>query len=118
MPYNIILEICDDGEEPYWVARLQNQAHCLIHGDTPGQAVREIEEVIERNWIKSNLERGLKIPEPILHKHMGKFGLESRRPFIDFCLLEQTRGKGKPEPIHDCSIGERSWFGIWCIQTK
>jgi len=74
LPYNIILEIWDDGEGPYWVARIAELPHCLIHGDTPGEAVSEIEEV-KRDWIKSNLERGLKIPEPIPHKHSGQISL-------------------------------------------
>lgn len=74
LPYNIILEVWDDGEGPYWVARIAELPHCLIHGDTPEEAIAEIEEV-KRDWIKSNLERGLKIPEPILHKHSGQIRL-------------------------------------------
>jgi antitoxin HicB len=46
----------------------------LIHGDTPEKAIAEIEEV-KTEWIKSNLERGLKIPEPIPHKHSGQISL-------------------------------------------
>ena len=74
LPYNLILEKWDDGEGPYWVARIAELPHCLIHGDTPGAAVAEIEEV-KRDWIKSNLERGLKIPEPIPRKHSGQISL-------------------------------------------
>jgi len=74
LPYTIILEMWDDGAEPYWVARIAELPHCLIHGDTPVEAVVEIEEV-KRDWIKSNLERGLKIPEPITHKHSGQISL-------------------------------------------
>ncbi|MBI2832521.1 MAG: type II toxin-antitoxin system HicB family antitoxin [Chloroflexi bacterium] len=62
LPYNIIVEQWDDGEGPYWVARVVELPHCLIHGETPEEAIREIEEV-KREWIKSNLERGLEIPE-------------------------------------------------------
>jgi len=74
LPYNIILEIWDDGEGSYWVARVAELPHCLIHGDSPQEAVAEIEEV-KRDWIKSNLERGLKIPEPIPRKHSGQISL-------------------------------------------
>ena len=74
LPYNIIVEMWDDGEGPYWVARIAELPHCLIHGDTPEEAVVEIEEV-KRDWIKSNFERGLKIPEPIPHKHSGQISL-------------------------------------------
>jgi len=74
LPYNVIVEMWDDGEGPYWVARIVELPHCLIHGDTPEVAIAEIEEV-KRDWIKSNLERGLKIPEPIQHKHSGQISL-------------------------------------------
>jgi len=74
LPYNIIVEMWDDAEGPYWVARIAELPHCLIHGDTPGEAIAEIEEV-KRDWIKSSLERGLKIPEPIPHKYSGQISL-------------------------------------------
>ncbi len=74
LPYTVILEMWDDGEGPYWVARIAELPHCLIHGDTPQETVAEIEEV-KRDWIKSNLERGLKIPEPIPHKYSGQISL-------------------------------------------
>ncbi len=71
LPYTIILEQWDDGKGPYWVARVAELPHCFIHGDTPEEAVREIEEV-KRDWIKSNLERGLRIPEPRSRKYSGQ----------------------------------------------
>ncbi len=74
LPYSIILEMWDDGEEPYWVARVIELPHCLIHGDTPEEAVVEIEEV-KKDWIRSNLERGLKIPGPVIRKHSGQIRL-------------------------------------------
>jgi len=74
LPYHIILEPWDDEQGVYWVARVAELPHCLIHGDTPEEAIREIEEV-KRDWIKSNLERGLKIPEPISRKYSGQISL-------------------------------------------
>lgn len=74
LPYNVILEMWDDGDGPYWVARVAELPHCLIHGDTPEEAVAEIEEV-KKDWIRSNLERGLKIPEPVVRKHSGQISL-------------------------------------------
>lgn len=74
LPYTIILERWDDGKGPYWVARIAELPHCLIHGDTPEEAVREIEEV-KRDWIKSNLERGLAVPEPSPRKYSGQIRL-------------------------------------------
>lgn len=74
LPYTIILEQWDDGNGPYWVARIAELPYCLIHGDTPEEAVREIEEV-KRDWIKSNLDRGLPIPEPRSRKYSGQIAL-------------------------------------------
>ena len=74
MPYTIILEKWDEGKEPYWVARIAELPHCLIHGDTPEEAVRELEEV-KKDWIKSNLRRGLTIPEPRPRKYSGQIRL-------------------------------------------
>lgn len=74
LPYTIMVEQWDDGEGPYWVARVAELPHCLIHGNTPEEAIKEIEGV-KRDWIKSNLQRGLKIPEPKPHKYSGQIRL-------------------------------------------
>ncbi|MDP2918872.1 MAG: toxin-antitoxin system HicB family antitoxin [Dehalococcoidia bacterium] len=70
LPYTIILERHDD-QGTYWVARMAELPHCLIHANTPEEAVKEIEEV-KLDWIKSNLEDGLPIPEPIDRKYSGE----------------------------------------------
>ena len=92
LPYNIIVEMWDDGEGPYWVARIAELPHCLIHGDTPGEAIAEIEEV-KRDWIKSSLERGLKIPEPIPHKYSGQISLRIP-PSIHRLLSDEAVAEG------------------------
>ena len=74
LPYTIVLERRDDAEKPYWVARVAELPHCLIHGDTPEEAAREIDEV-KLDWIKSNLEDRLPIPEPSLRKYSGEIRL-------------------------------------------
>jgi antitoxin HicB len=74
LPYTVIVEQWDDGRGPYWVARVAELPHCLIHGDTPEEAVREIDEV-KIDWIKSNLRRGLRIPEPRTRKYSGQIRL-------------------------------------------
>ncbi len=56
------------------MARIAELPHCLIHGDTPEEAVRELEEV-KKDWIKSNLRRGLTIPEPRPRKYSGQIRL-------------------------------------------
>jgi antitoxin HicB len=74
LPYAVIVEQWDDGEGPYWVARIAELPHCLIHADTPEEAIKEIQEV-KMDWIKSNLERGLHIPEPRSRKYSGQIRL-------------------------------------------
>ena len=34
LPYRVIVEQWDDGNGPYWVARIAELPHCLIHADT------------------------------------------------------------------------------------
>jgi antitoxin HicB len=74
LPYTVIVEQWDDGEGPYWVARIAELPHCLIHADTPEEAIKEVQEV-KTDWIKSNLERGLRIPEPRPRKYSGQIRL-------------------------------------------
>ena len=74
LPYTVIVEQWDDGEGPYWVARIAELPHCLIHAATPEEAIKEIQEV-KLDWIKSNLERGLRIPEPRPRKYSGQIRL-------------------------------------------
>ncbi len=74
LPYTVIVEQWDDGEGSYWVARIAELPHCLIHADTPEEAIKEIQEV-KMDWIKSNLERRLRIPEPRLRKYSGQIRL-------------------------------------------
>ncbi len=74
LPYSVIVEQWDDGEGPYWVARIAELPHCMIHGDSPEEAVKEIQEV-KMDWIRSNLKRGLKIPEPRPREYSGQIRL-------------------------------------------
>lgn len=89
LPYNIIVEQWDDGNGPYYVARVVELPHCLIHGDTPEEAIKEIEEV-KKDWIKSNLERGLKIPEPVSHKYSGQIRLRIP-PSLHRIIVDRAR---------------------------
>jgi predicted HicB family RNase H-like nuclease len=74
LPYTVIVEQWDDGQGLYWVARIAELPHCLIHADTPEEAIIEIQEV-KMDWIKSNLERGITIPEPRPRKYSGQIRL-------------------------------------------
>jgi len=72
LPYQINIEKWDDGDGPYFLARVLELQGCMIHGDTAEEALREIEDV-KRDWIKTNLELGNKMPEPLgTRKYSGK----------------------------------------------
>ena len=72
LPYTITLKRgTGDGEE-YWVARIVELPHCMTHGSTPEEALRDIEDA-KKEWIESNLEDGLPIPEP--SKYTGQYHL-------------------------------------------
>jgi predicted RNase H-like HicB family nuclease len=75
LPYHIIIETWDDGSGPYYVARVLELQGCMIHGDTPEEALHDIKEV-KCNWIKTNLELGNKMPEPLKSReYSGKVNL-------------------------------------------
>jgi antitoxin HicB len=91
LPYTIILEKYED-QGTYWVARIAELPHCLIHGDTPEQAIKEIEEV-KKDWIKSNLEDGLPIPEPTSKKYSGEIRVRIP-PSLHQLLAQRAANEG------------------------
>jgi antitoxin HicB len=70
LPYTVILEK-HDNKGTYWVAKVAELPQCTIRGNTPEEAVKKIEKV-KMDWIKSNLEDDLPIPEPAEHKYSGE----------------------------------------------
>jgi antitoxin HicB len=72
LPYTIALKRGSGDGEKYWVARVVELPHCLTHGATPEEALKDIEDA-KREWLKSNLEDGLPIPEPA--KFTGQYHL-------------------------------------------
>jgi antitoxin HicB len=91
LPYTIILERHDD-QGTYWVARVAELPHCLIHADTPAEAVKEIEEV-KLDWIQSNLEDGLPVPEPTSLKYSGEIRVRMP-PSLHQLLAQRARNEG------------------------
>ena len=72
LPYQINIEKWDDGDGPYFLARVLELQGCMIHGDTAEEALREIEGV-KRDWIKTNIEIGNAMPKPLkAAKYSGK----------------------------------------------
>lgn len=91
LPYTIILARHDD-QGTYWVARVAELPHCLIHGDTPEEAIKEIEEV-KMDWIQSNLEDGLPIPEPTSTKYSGEIRVRMP-PSLHQLLAQRASNEG------------------------
>jgi predicted RNase H-like HicB family nuclease len=70
LPYKVIIERCDD-QGTYYVARVVELPDLLMIGDTPEEAIAELESV-KRDWMKTYLELGNKMPEPLdLRSHSG-----------------------------------------------
>jgi len=63
LPYTITLKRGNGEGKKYWIARVLELPHCMTHAATPEEALSDIEDA-KREWLKSNLEDGLPIPEP------------------------------------------------------
>ncbi len=74
LPYNIALEPWDDGDGPYWVARVVELPYCAIHGDTPEEALEEI-KTVKREWLETSIELGNQIPGPVSREYSGQISL-------------------------------------------
>jgi len=71
LSYTIAVERRDD-QGTYYVARYLELPHFIMTGETPEEAVREL-EAEKREWIETNLELGNKIPLPLKsRKYSGK----------------------------------------------
>lgn len=70
-PYTIAVERRDD-QGTYYVARYVELPHLLMTGDTPEEAVRDL-EAEKQEWFEFNIEKGNKIPMPLKsRKYSGK----------------------------------------------
>ncbi|MDO8578572.1 MAG: toxin-antitoxin system HicB family antitoxin [Dehalococcoidales bacterium] len=71
LPYTIAVERRDD-QGTYYVARYFELPHLIMTGDTPEEAVRDL-EAEKREWFEFNIEQGNKIPLPLKsRKYSGK----------------------------------------------
>ena len=110
LPYTITVKRGIGEGEEYWIARIIELPHCLTHGATAEEALRDIEDA-KREWIKSNLEDGLPVPEPA--KYTGQYHLrmpptlhealalrsESEEVSLNqFMVTALARAVGYPEP--------------------
>ncbi len=72
LPYTITLKLGTGDGDVCWIARVLELPHCMTHGATPEEALSDIEDA-KLEWLKSNLEAGLTIPEPA--KFTGQYHL-------------------------------------------
>jgi len=65
--YAIVVFWSDDDDA--WIADAPDLKSCAAHGDTPEQAVAELQVAMEA-WLNVAKERGLPIPEPRFRPHL------------------------------------------------
>jgi len=71
LPYTIAVERREE-QGGYYVARYIELPHFIMTGDTPEEAVREL-EAEKREWFELNIKEGNKIPLPLKsRKYSGK----------------------------------------------
>lgn len=66
LPYTITIKKGTGYGEEYWVARVIELPHCITTGSTPEEALTDIEDA-KKEWIESNLEDSLPVPEPFTY---------------------------------------------------
>jgi len=74
LPYTYVIERRDD-QGTYYVARIVELPDLFMVGDTPVEAIDELESVKEE-WIQTYLELGNKLPQPLkLRNYKGNYPL-------------------------------------------
>jgi len=63
MTNNYHINIFFSREDDCWVADLPDFEHCSAFGDSPEQALTEL-QVAKEAWLKAAAENGVPIPEP------------------------------------------------------
>ena len=92
LPYTIAVERRDD-QGTYYVARYIELPHFIMTGDTPEDAVKELEDE-KRDWFEFNIEKGNKIPLPLKsRKYSGKIVLRMS-PRLHEHLIELSELQG------------------------
>lgn len=72
LPYTTIIERRDD-QGTYYVAKVMELDGLMMTGDTPEEAVADLESV-KREWIETHLEMGNKMPKPLnSRKYSGQY---------------------------------------------
>jgi predicted HicB family RNase H-like nuclease len=92
LPYKVIVEYCAD-QEGYYIARVLELPDLIMTGDTPEEAISDLEKV-KRDWIKTYLELGNRMPEPLqLRSHSGNIRVRME-PTLHSALAEMAEVEG------------------------
>jgi predicted RNase H-like HicB family nuclease len=110
LPYTLTLKRGTGEGREYWIARVLELPHCMTHGDTPEEALRDIEDA-KREWLESNIEAGLPIPEPArftgqyhlrippsLHEALARKSESEEISLNQFMITALARAVGYAEP--------------------
>lgn len=62
MPHYHINVFWSDDDD-LWIADVPDLKYCSSHGNTPGEAIANIQDAIE-GWIETARETGLPVPKP------------------------------------------------------
>jgi antitoxin HicB len=92
LPYQIVIEKWED-QGGYYAARVVELPGLLMTGDTPAEAIAELEDV-KRDWIETYLELGNKMPEPLnLRSHSGNIRVRMEPSLhSDLALFAELEG--------------------------
>jgi len=75
LPYTTTIERSTGPRGDYYVARIIELPDLIMTGDTPEEALKELEDV-KPEWIETNLQLGNKMPEPLnTQNYSGKIVL-------------------------------------------
>jgi predicted RNase H-like HicB family nuclease len=74
LPYTTYIEKRQDNGT-YYIARVVELPDLFFTGDTPEEALAEL-EIVKREWIEEYIKLGNKMPEPLaIRQHSGKIVL-------------------------------------------
>jgi antitoxin HicB len=92
LPYTITIERCDD-QGTYYVARYIELPHFIMTGNTPEEALRELEsEKLE--WFEFNIQQGNKIPLPLKSRNYSGKIILRMPPKLHEHLIELSELQG------------------------
>ena len=92
LPYTTVIERVND-QDVYYVARILELDGLIMTGDTPEEAVTEL-ETVKKEWIESYLELGNKMPKPLKsRKFSGQYRIRMEPSLHEsLALLAEIEG--------------------------